>query len=289
MADSLRNTLRIIDDATLAIPENEKNLSIELLPDGFVFSVMDADRFKFLALEDHRIEQSPWEVDPVSHLGYFLTKNPLSGRDYQKVIISYYSPQLILVPSAIYNPDEKEALFSLCSPVPGNHYIWSDRLHVMDGYGVYSIPKDLADFIERMLPGCKIRHYGSGFIENVLASKKLERWNADVVLHIRSTHFEVILIRNNQLEYYHSFPYQKFDDLLYYLFYVLERHKIEAGEQGLMVIGELGMDSPGFEILNGFFREVSFPRRNDMFLYSSVFEDVPHHYYFNLLNLNICG
>lgn len=289
MADSLRNTLRIIDDATLSIPENEKNLSIELLPDGFVFSVLDAERYKFLALEDHRVEQTPWEVDPVSHLGYFLTKNPLSGKDYQKVIISYYSPRLILVPSATYNPDEKKALFSLCAPVPGNHYIWSDRLHVMDGYGVYSIPKDLADFMEKMLPGCRIRHYGSGLIENVLASKKLEGWDADVVLHIRSTHFEILLIRDDQLEYYHSFSYQRFDDLLYYLFYVLEQHKMDARELGLMVIGELGMDSPEFDLLNGFFRKVSFPHRNDMFLYSSVFEEVPHHFYFNLLNMHICG
>ncbi len=289
MADSLRNTLRVSDDATLSIAENKKYLSIELLPDGFVFSVMDADRYRFLALEDHRIEQVPWEVDPVSHLGYFLTKNPLAGKDYRKVIISYYSPQLILAPSATYNPDEKEAVFSFCTPVPGNHYIWSDRLHVMDGYGVYSIPKDLADFIDKMLPGCRIRHYGSGLIENVLASKKLERWNAKVVLHIRSSHFELLLIRNDQLTYYHSFPYQRFDDLLYYLFYVLEQHKMDAGKHDLMVTGELGMDSPGFETLNGFFREVSFPRRNDMFLYSSVFEDIPHHFYFNLLNMNICG
>ncbi len=289
MPDSLRNTLSIVDDATLSIPGNKKNLSIELLPDGFVFSVMDADRYKFLALEDHRIDQVPWEVDPVSHLGYFLTKNPLSGKDYRKIIISYYSPHLVLVPAATYNPDEKEAAFSFCTPVPGNHYIWSDRLHVMDGYGIYSIPKDLADFIERMMPGCRIRHYGSGLIENVMASRKLEKWDAGVVLHVRSTHFEILIIREGQLEYYRSFPYREFDDLLFYLFHVLEQQKMEAGQHGLMLIGEMGMDSPGFQILKGFFRDVSLPGRNDMFLYSSVFEEVPHHYYFNLLNLNICG
>ncbi len=290
MSESLRNVRRIADEPSHAETEQgqKRNLSIELLPDGFVFSVMDADRFRYIALEDHRWDAFPGSDIYTNTIKQFGVDHPLFQGPFERVEVSYYTPHLVLLPSGAYVPHEKKAAYCFCSPLPPGHNVWSDRMNILNAYGIYAVPEAIHSLCQQIFPGHRLRHAGSTLIENLLASQRLDGWEADIALHIRKSHFELLLLNKGNLQFYQSFSYQAFDDLLYYLFFCLEQFDLEAGALHLMLLGEMALNSSDYPTLSNFFNRVSFLPRNDVFLYGRGFEQLPHHYYYNLLNLCAC-
>jgi hypothetical protein len=56
----------------------------------------------------------------------------------------------------------------------------------------------------------------------------------------------------------------------------------------LMMMGEVDKHSSITDLVMKYIRNVSFAKRNDEFRYSFVFDQLPGHYYFNLLNASLC-
>ena len=288
MAFAFRNTIRIAEPESFPGSELSKTLSIEFLPDGFVFSLMDAKAFKYIALEAFEVKNATNVSEFASQVAGFLEHNPLFSQSFAKAIVSVYSPYLVLAPGDVTDANKAGRLYSTCATLPEGHSLKTEPLHIFDACGIYPVPDKLIETCEKLFTDYQIRSYGVSMIKNVLASQKLEKWNADVIIHIKRTHAEVLLLKQDTLLFYRSFQISCFDDLLYYLFFVLEQYKMNAHHMNAVAMGELPMDSANFSVLASFFKDLSLPARNDAFKYGSGFESIPGHYYYNLLNLNTC-
>ncbi len=290
MPGSFRNIIRVSDTSTFE-PLTNQTLSIGLFPDGFVFAVLDDDHYRYIALEEYAIplKNAFLQPDVFLQLESFIRTHPILKTGFQKVHCAYYSPQLILIPEAVYDENRIKDYFTFCASLPGNHKLFSDRMNILNARGIYAVPENLSHFFEKMFPGYHLKHHGTVLAESALAGQKLEPWQADAVIHVRNSHFEILLIDKQQLIYYQSFSYQAFDDVLYYLFYTLEQHKLDATKMSVLLMGKLAMDTAEYDTLVNFFRKITFPERNDVFQYSEAFERIPSHFYYNLLNLVTCG
>ncbi len=289
MSGLFRNTLNLYDPEYRSGSGNKTNLSIEFIPGGFVFSLLDADKFRYFALEEYKYEGNGYDPGYFSKFSDFASAHPLLSSDYDKVSVCHYSPGLVLTPEELFLPEEKEKMYRLSCPAGNNGHIISDRLNILKAYATYSVPEDLIKSLEDIFGEYRLRHYGTALIESSLASQKLDGWNSSIVLHIRQDNFEILLLDGKKLLYYNSFGITCFDDMLYYIFYVLEQYRLRPSRLRAMVIGEMAMDSKEFSMLSSVFRRLSFPERNDMYKYCNEFDSIPYHYYFNLLNLNLCG
>ncbi len=288
MANPFRNKCRIADPESYPGSKAEKTLSIEFLPDGFVFSLMDTQRYKYLALEAFEAEEANNIAGYTEHLAGFFREHPLLAQPFAKTVVSVYSHSLVLTPDSILNGDNAGEIFSTCAHLPDGHCLKTEPLHIMDASGIYTVPKALEEFCKEVFPGCQFRSYGASMIKNVLSAQTIDQWRAEVIIHIKKSHAEILLLNHDKLSFYRSFSITCFDDLLYYLFYVLEQYDKQADDMEAIVIGELPMDNPNFDLLASFFKKLTLPSKNDVFLYSSLFASIPDHYYFNLLNLNTC-
>lgn len=290
MSGPLEKTVRIVDRDFSPGSEKKEILSIELLPGGFSFAILDAPQFKYQALFSiftGNAEKDSW---PVS--GY-LTRDQemeeLLGKEYLKTTIACFTPQLTLLPNEVFLSEDQEAMHRFSCSVPSGHVIRTDRMNNLQGYGVYSLPETLVGELEQLFPGHRLWHAGSVLVENTLATARIERWPGDIVLHIRREYFELLLLDIKGLVYYNTFRYNEFDDLMYFLFYVLEQFGRDPKSSWAILSGEIAMDSQAFTTLASYFGKVSFTARNDAYRYSPEFERYPDHYFYNLLNLNFCG
>ncbi len=288
MAKTFRNTWRIHDPDTSRVMNENNTLSIEFLPDGFVFSVMDTKAFKYLALEACQAESPPSLEDYCRALHASYTENPLLNQAYQRVLAAVYTPEVVLVPAHLNTSEGENELFSTYVRNDHHQQVRSDPLQIIDAKGIYAIPQALMQVLEGIFPGCMVKSSCLGMIKNVMAAKSIEKWNADLVLHVRQAFTEILLFDKDMLTFYRSFPTTCIDDLLYYLFYVLEQYQQKADQLHAFAIGEIAMDSPDYALLSSFFKHVEIPQRNDIFRYVDAFEDMPCHYYYNLFNLNAC-
>ncbi len=288
MAKIFRNTWRIHDPDTVRVMNESNTLSIEFLPDGFVFSVMDTKAFKYLALEACQADTPPSLEDYCRELHASYTKNPLLNQDYQRVLAAVYTPEVVLVPEQLNASQEENELFSSYVRNAYHKQLRSDPLQIIDAKGIYAIPDPLMQVLAEIFPGCMIKSSCTAMIKSVMAARSIEQWNADLVIHVRQAFTEILLFDKDMLTFYRSFPTTCIDDLLYYLFYVLEQYQQKADQIHAYAIGEVAMDSPDYDLLSSFFKQVDIPQRNDIFRYADDFDNIPCHYYYNLFNLNAC-
>lgn len=288
MADAFRNIIQSSD--TPAIKKySDKILSISIRPDGVALIVFDSENYTYLAIEEYELPTNNHETISLEALTKLVQTNHLLNQTYKKTHITCFTPNLVLVPAKAYNPKQKDELYSFCVSVDESQEILADNLNNLNAFGLYGIPKDLSFFFKKTFPDHRLKHHGSLFIETTLAVFSIESLIADVVIHVNKTYFEILLIEKQKLKFYQSYHFLAFDDLLYYMLNVLEQHNMHANEKHIMIMGNLDMDSHEYEILSGFFKNVSFPERNDVFQYSKTFEEIPGHFYYTLINLVACG
>ncbi|TVR40308.1 MAG: DUF3822 family protein [Bacteroidia bacterium] len=286
----LNNILSISDPVNHKGNEQKLFLSIGFLPDGFLYAILDADAYRYIALEEFKIADKTSGFNHyLSDIQTIISENPLLNKSFQKVFVYYHSPGLVLIPQKIYREQEKDQLYGMCVTPDEEGQIRVDSLNILKAKGLYVIPQKISSLLHQFFPECRIRHYGTALIESILASQKLERWQADMVIHLNETHIEILLLENQSLLFYRSFNIQFFDDVLYHAFYVLEKFGWNAGDLHTVFLGKIAMDSREYETVRDLFGKVSFPDRNDAYRYARAFDDVPYHYYYNLLNLNSCG
>ena len=287
MSGSFRNILRIGDTSGQEPPE-KKILSIGLRPDGYVFAILDPINFRYISLEDFEYTPGHSGHDYLHHLTNFANDHAIFSAPFEKVNISLFTPNLLLIPAEHYQEDHKEYFCQFCSVIPESHTVRAERFNKLDAYGVYHLSLDLKNFLDTRFDNYRLRHQGNALIESTLSNKQLENLQVDVVLHVKRSFFEIVLLDNQKVTLYQSFEYQTFDDLLYYLFYVLEQFERDASSQSLLLIGEIGVDCDSFQILSSLFQKVTFPERNDDYRYAESFDQIPGHYYYNILNLATC-
>lgn len=289
MTGELRNTLRIVDPEYSPGPGNKEHLSIGLLPGGFVFTVIDNARYKYLSLEEYRQNDKQAPYSYLSGMEEVLSQRELAGQGFQKVTLSYFSRDVFLLPGLNHQVRTMEAAFGLSASLPEGHCLRHDELNILKGTAIYALPKTLLSHCDKLFDNYRLRHHATALIESTLASQKLDAWNADLFLHLHRGYFDMLLLNKQKLLFYRSFVMHGLEDLLYHVFFVLEQFEWRASSLHAVLAGTISMDSSHYDSLSRYFRRLSFPEKNDIYRYGQAFDQIPYHYHFNLLNLDACG
>jgi hypothetical protein len=279
-----------IHDTENVLARSGKNfLSIELSPGGFSYCVLDTDRFRYTMLESYSVDQANDFEQLGNLLEQFTRQKKILSSYYQRISCSYISPKAVLVPSDLFSYVEKREFGDFNIYPDEDFELKVDKLNNLSAYNIYPVPKVLLKKINFLFPGNRIRHHASCLIENVIYQIRYGRSNVQLVLHIQKDHFEILYFEGESLSFYNSFLYQTWDDLFYYLFFVLEQLGLDAEKLHAMILGEVSIKSEFYKKMRLYVKSLSFGPRSDLYKYSDGFDEIPHHYYFNLLNLNSCG
>lgn len=279
-----------IRDAHSIVNESGKNfLSIELSPGGFSYCILDTEKFRYTLLESFAFEPLK-DMGQLSHrLEDFVKEKRILTNSFQRISLAFSSPQVTFVPAELFSYSHKKLFLHFNTYPDSNHDIQVDKLNNLLAYAIYPFPGELMQKINYLFPACRIRHVASCLIENILYMVRYGRLTPNLVLHVQRDHFEILIFENENLSFYNSFIYQGWDDLFYYLFFVLEQLGLQAEELDAMIFGEVSIESEFYKKIRLYVKSVTFGPRTDLYKFSDAFDDIPHHYYYNLLNINACG
>ncbi len=288
--DAPFNEIVNIRDPENVLSTTGKNfLSMELLPGGFSYSVLDTDKFRYTYLESVEFEQPRDHEHYAQLLDLFTRSKKLLTSSYQRISLAFSSPKVTFVPADLFSYMDKNKFVDFNIYPEDDFEIKTDKLNNLSAYALYPFPRVLLQKINYLFPGCRLRHISTSLIENILYMVRYGRLNPDLVIHVQKDHFEVLVFENEELSFYNSFNYHTWDDLFYYLFFVLEQLGLQAEDLNTMVYGEVSIQGDFYKKLRLYVKSLSFGPRSDLYRYSEAFDEVPHHFYFNLLNLNACG
>jgi hypothetical protein len=277
-----------VADEILSQENTEKCwLSIQLFAEGLAFSILDPSANMLLAIAHHPFKPG-YKKSYTEQITSCLQQNPWLSRTYEKVGIIAETQKSTLIPEPLYMEEKKLSYLTFNHDVLADEVVMADKLLNLQAYNIFALPNDLLHSLKELFPYSGIHHFSSSLIEILLMKFKNLDTEDTVFTYVRHSYFDVVYLKNQQLFFSNSFKYNTKEDLIYYLIFVFEQLKMNPEKVQLKIMGEISKEDAVFEMLFRYIRHIEFIDRNEDFFYSHVFDSLPKHSYYNLLNFQLC-
>lgn len=299
MADSLKAIHSYSDPGLDKNKLFEYELSIRISAVGCAYCILDSTTGKFLHLESFDLaeqDRKPYipgdeELTNTAKLSQLL-EGELSWltNDFSKTRLLINQGKSTLVPEALFNEKEKGNVFDF-NVAGGPHQeteLFHDHLKSVNAYAIYNVTPTIGELLHRIFPGALSFHQSSAFIQSVFL-KYMNQENENLLyVNTDKSRIDFLRIKGKKLDYYNSFMYNTAEDYMYYMIFVVEQLGLNPESVDVMMMGEVDRHSSLSDLILKYVRNVNFVNRNEDFRYSFVFDQLPGHYYFNLLNASLC-
>ena len=263
-------------------------LSVQLLHDGFIYCILDIDQNKYIALESYSFPLLSNNDQLCNEYEKIISGLDFLKNDFKQVKIIYSDSKVTLIPSPLFEEKEKNTYLNFTENISEGFEINFDKLSNLDAYNIYVVPGCIKNKLLEVFSKHRLYHYSSTLLENLLIRFKRQDIEKKIFLNVQSSHFEIIVLEGKKLLFYNSFVYKTPEEFIYFILFVFEQLNLNPENVELTVLGELSKEGALYEILFKYIRNIKFISRNDSFKYSEAFQKIPAHYFYNLLNLNLC-
>ena len=261
-------------------------LNTQISMDEFTYCVLDSERNKYIAFEHYRLQKvhNPYQLaDRLEEL--FNELSWLTGV-FKAVKIIYVSRKSTIIPVPLYEENEKNEVFNFNHNLDESEDLCCDKMNNLNAYNLYGAPGIVKSKIRDLLSKFEFRHHMTTLLETLLLLNK-NTIEKRFYVNVNSSQFDLALSDGNKLEYSNSFEYHTPEDFIYYILFVIQQLNLNPETLQVILMGEIQKNSPYYEIVFKYVRNVAFVRRNDSFQYSYVFDNLNPGSYFNLLNLSL--
>ncbi|MCD4725931.1 MAG: DUF3822 family protein [Bacteroidales bacterium] len=277
----------------------EYDLSIRMNADGFSFCILDTNTNKYLHLESFDLKEPgmrrpvPGEganTDPSSLIRLLEENLNWLSSPFNNTSIIYDEGKSTLVPEALFDKKEEETVYAFNVAKESSHHqaLHHDHIKSVNAFSVYGIPSLFDDLIDKYFSGAPVFHHSTAFIQSLFLKYMNQDTGNILFVNAGASRLDLLRITGKKLNYYNSFTYHTAEDFMYYLIFVVEQLKLNPENIELIITGELDKHSSLSDLLHKYIRNISFADRNTDFRYSFVFDQLPGHYYYNLLNAAMC-
>lgn len=275
-------------DEALSKKLSEKfELSIQLALDGFSFCIFNPELNKFLSLEHVKFSESIHDSDYMRSFEQKVNSNEWLSLSYKSIKILFESSTSTLIPASLYSENDKDLYAGFNFSLPENHLCYADFLKGLDAYLIYTMSEKLKNKIHQLFPDHKIISSSANLIEALLINYKNIGTGKRMFVNVKSSFLDIVLIEEKQVLFFNSFAYQSNEDFMYYIIFVIEQLNLNPEYIDLTFSGVIDKKSKLFETAYTYIRNINFQKLPAVNNYSYIFNDVPAHYYFNLLSRGI--
>ena len=284
------NQLPVTSNQQSASGYQQLALSIQISLKELTYCIFDTSRNKFVALESYRLHdvynafQLAERLSAISYLLSATGKIKLNTENWKRKTVIYINQKSTLVPLPLFDVNDQETYFNFNHTLDDSEDLYCDRLNNLNAYNLYAVPTMIKNKLREVFGEHKLYHYMTTLVESLLIYNKNKSEEKQVFLNSGKGTFDIIVIEGNNLIYNNTFEFQTAEDLIYYLLFALQQLKLNPETIDLTLMGEIEKNTPLFEVIYKYVRNVSFIKRNERFQYSYLFEKIPQHGYFNLFN-----
>lgn len=256
---------------------------MHLHPYCFSYAIIDRELNQIVDFEAKVLGQS---------MGKFLHNDSIAiwFSDHQDIFslpfktskVAIYSPEFCVLPDKTEKPAE---IFRLLG------FSYNDNITYLKNklsdtfYVYYSLPDKTINFIENQLPNVEFYCIDFGLLN--FYNTKLSFKNY-LSANLYGEELTICYKKSASNFYYNKFPVKAKEDLLYYLKLAYEHLELNLNEFPTFLYGFIEEKSPMYSTTYGYIRNFEIDRtlKNILpFLYAV--EDMPLHYYINLLGLGL--
>lgn len=217
---------------------------------------------------------------------HLLQSEAFFSQTYASVYISISNPLYTVVPSSLFQTDDKEKWLAYNHVISNDDLVLADDINSIDSKCVYAINQKLKALIDQTFPNNHIKHKSTCITESLsgLASKT----HKTCLVHIGTDSFDVALY-DKKLLFFNTFEYQSTEDFLYFILASIEQGNLVIDETEIILAGEIELQSALYNSLKEYFPKLKFAVHNKTISLNNDFSKLPNHFYYSLFNLYLCA
>lgn len=269
----LSPSINLVDESFDINKSNQYHLSILSSENGFANAVLDTNTNKYLVLNFSKVANFG-KVDIAS--------------SFKSVTCAIAHNKFTLIPSALFDEENKESLLGFNHEVKEGEEIISNTLHNLDAKNLFTVSKSFVSEIRKHFPNANFIHSSTSLIEGLLVQNK-NNSGKKVFANFYSNYFEIVILEGRELLFSNAFKYKTSEDIAYYILFVYEQLHLNPETIELILSGEIEKTAKEHSLLYTYIRNVKFVSLPENFKYSYKFDEIPSHKFFSLFTQYLCA
>jgi len=257
--------------------ENSK-VSIQLSLDGFSFCITKNQTI--IALSHYIFEQTCKNYHEILEKIIVIFNNEtLLQNNFKTVQVIHSNNLATFVPTAIFDKEKTSDYLQYTIKTLDNDFITFDTMDTANITNVYIPFVNVNNFFFEKFGTFKYKHIATVLAENLLLISK----NSNTIqfyVHFQEHDFQIIVISENNLQFYNTFSYATNQDVIYYILFTLEQLKLNPETINLTLVGAILEDSENYKIIFKYIRNVVF--LDTKYLMDTAIKTIPSHTLFTL-------
>ena len=267
---------------------NSYQLSLQIHMKGFSFCILDRDRNKFIALSNYFYNKINSYNILLEEIKNIYNTDDLLKLNFNHVKLLFTTDKYTYIPAPFFDNNEIESVFSFNQELKKNETLLTNYTYGNSSYTIFSIPNFIKDFFTNKHTDLNIYHHSTPLIEEVLLKEKLTTNNSKVFLNILPNIFDLVIIENGRLKLFNTFTYNTNNDFQYHILNTFNILSLSPLTTQVSITGIIKHNDIKIETLKKYIKQIKFLNKPTHFTYSYEFNNIPNHYFSNLINLYQC-
>lgn len=263
-------------------------LSIRSASDGLSFCVLDPVTNTYIAYTI--IPFKDLSIDKTKTQEILITEK-LLNLPYKKVLFMIESPLATLVPSSLYDPTKKDALYYLNQSKTDTELVLkTHKIKMADAWNIFSIPKFLYHLVNNQFDSISFYHQFSPFLETCLLSEQNKKNGNSIHIDLHKTFFDIVVLESRSLKLCNSYHYNNTNDFVYFVLFTFEQLKLSTENTKVYLYGINDRQNAYYQGLKQYLRQTQIATPTHHFEFSDGLKINESHKQelHNLFNLPIC-
>ncbi len=248
-----------------------KELSIQINLSGLSFCILNkpSETIEFLKSVAFDKRVNPQEA--LAKLKTVIETHTVFDQQFSRVICIFQNELSCLVPKHLFDEAHLADYLKFNAKILKTDFISFDPLKNLDIVNVYVPLVNINNYIFDTFGSFTYKHSSTVLIESILEIDNPSDLPT-VYLHINDESYELIVVKNRELQFYNCFKYHTKEDFIYYLLFTIEQLKIDAETLQLHFLGQIKKEDAIFKLVYKYIRFVKFLEVNPRFKMSGLTE-----------------
>lgn len=238
---------------TFQINNTTYKLSIQLNLNGFSFCITNAEGQIIVVEDAFEAQELLSEQVLYEKLKKAFDTKPELQAQFETVEVVYAHELYCFVPEAYYDSTNKSLYFKYTLKTLVTDYISEDVIKNGAIINLFIPYVNINNYLLERFKEFNFRHTSSLLLDYVFKKEALET-QEKVYIHFQNSHFEVIVVKGNQLLLFNTFANQAPSDVLYYILFVLEQLELSPESVAVQLLNNCNNEV--FELLYGYIRNI---------------------------------
>jgi hypothetical protein len=231
-------------------------LSIQVSLSGLSFCILNTESNTIIHYSSISFDKTLNPREVLDELKTHLSTNKVLLQDFNAIRLIHENEISTLVPKSLFNEDNLADYLKFNAKILSNDYITYDELAQADIINVYVPYVNINNFLYDTFGTFEFNHY-STILLNAIFELHKDKNEITMYVNIAKQHFEIIVIKGNNLILYNTFEYSTKEDFIYYILFTAEQLELDPEAFPLVLIGNVSENDNFYNIAYTYIRHVS--------------------------------